>query len=58
LSKTKTAPFVSTPILHQPGFTSMLHAPSSGSNGSLLLAWRTNVNIVSCYVSCNIICVW
>jgi hypothetical protein len=58
LSETKTAPFVSTPILHQLGFTSLLHAPPSGSKGGLLLGWKTDVHIVSCYVSCNIICVW
>jgi exonuclease III len=38
LSETKTAPFVSTPILHQLWFTSLLHAPPSSSKGGLLLA--------------------
>jgi hypothetical protein len=36
----------------------MVHAHPSGSKGGLLLAWRTYVNNVSFYVSCNIICVW
>jgi exonuclease III len=45
LSETKTAPFVSTPILHQLGFTSLLHVPPSGSKGGLLLAWKTDINI-------------
>jgi hypothetical protein len=58
LSETKTAPFVSTPILHQLGFTSLLHAPPFGSKGGLLLAWKTDINIVNCYISCNIISVW
>jgi hypothetical protein len=58
LSKTKASPSVSTPILRKLGFSLMVHAPPSGSKGGLLLAWRTDVNIVSFYVSCNIICVW
>jgi exonuclease III len=37
LSETKTAHFVSTPILHQLGFTLMVHAPPSGSKGDPLL---------------------
>jgi len=57
LSETKALPLVSTPILRQLGFSLMVHAPPSGSKGGLLLAWRTDVNIVSFYVSCNIICV-
>jgi exonuclease III len=56
-SETKALPSVSTPILRQLGFSLMVHAPPSGSKGGLLLTWRTDVNIVSFYVSCNIICV-
>jgi hypothetical protein len=58
LSETKVSPLVSTPILRQLGFSLMTHAPPSGSKGGLLLAWRTDVNIVCFHVSCNIICVW
>jgi hypothetical protein len=58
LFETKTAPFVSTLILHQLRVTLMVHAPPSGSKGGLLLAWKIGINIVSFYVSCNIICVW
>jgi hypothetical protein len=36
----------------------MVHAPPSGSKGGLLLAWKSDINIVSFYVTCNIICVW
>jgi hypothetical protein len=53
----KALPSVSTPILRQLGFSLMVHAPPYGSKGGLLLAWRTYVNIVSFYASCNIICV-
>jgi exonuclease III len=58
LSETKASPSVSTIILRQLGFSLMIHAPPSGSKGGLLLAWPTDVNIVSFYVSCNIIYVW
>jgi len=47
LSETKIAPFVSALILHQLGFTLMVHAPPSSSKGGLLLAWKTDINIVS-----------
>jgi len=57
-SETKASLSVSNPILIQLGFSLMVHAPPSGSKGGLLLAWRTDVNIVSFYVSYNIICVW
>jgi hypothetical protein len=58
LSETKVLPSVSGPILRQLGFSLMAHSPPSVSNGGLLLAWRTDVNIVCFHVSCNIICVW
>jgi len=57
-SETKALPSVSTPILRQLGFSLMVHAHPSSSRGGLLLAWRIDINIVSFYVSCNIICVW
>lgn len=57
LSETKVLPSISTPILRQLRFFLMVHAPPFGSKGGLLFAWRTNVNIVSFYVYCNIICV-
>jgi exonuclease III len=53
LSETKALPSVSTPILRKLDFSLMVHAPPSGSKGGLLLAWRIDVNIVSFYVSCN-----
>jgi exonuclease III len=58
LSETKVLPSVSAPILRQLGFSLMAHSRPSGSKGGLLLAWRTDVNIVCFHVSCNIICVW
>jgi len=36
----------------------MVRAPPFGSKRGLLLAWKTDINIVNFYVSCNIICVW
>jgi len=58
LSETKAAPFVTTPILRQLGYTLMVHAPPAGSQGGLLLAWKPDVNIVTFSVICNTICVW
>ncbi|XP_062165083.1 uncharacterized protein LOC133871673 [Alnus glutinosa] len=58
LSETKAAPFVTAPILHQLRYTLMVHALPSSSQGRLLLAWKPDVNIVTFYVTCNIICVW
>jgi IS1 family transposase len=36
----------------------MIQAPPSGSKGGLLLAWKTDINIASLFVSSNIISVW
>jgi hypothetical protein len=58
LTETKIAPLVANPILYQLGFTLMVQVPPSGTKGSLLLAWKTDVNISSFYVCNNIICIW
>jgi hypothetical protein len=58
LSETKLHPSHATVILNSLGFFMMSHAPPSGSNGGLLLAWHHGVDIecISAYV--NIINVW
>jgi exonuclease III len=58
LTKTKTAPHLAGPILNQLGFVMMIQAPPSCSKEGLLLAWKTDINLVSLFVSSNIISVW
>jgi len=58
LSETKTDPVVASNIMHQLGFPFILQAPPSQSRGGLLLAWNSDVNLTSCFVTNDIICVW
>jgi hypothetical protein len=58
LSETKTAPHIASSILHQHGLTLLVQAPPSNSRGGLLLAWKSDVNLTSFFVSHDINCVW
>jgi hypothetical protein len=58
LSETKTAPDIASSILHQLDFSLLVQAPPSQTRGGLLLAWNSDVNISSFFVSNDMICVW
>jgi len=58
LSETKTDPAVASNIMNQLGFPLILPAPPSQSQGGLLLACNSDVNLSSCFVNNDIICVW
>jgi exonuclease III len=58
LSETKMHPSSATVMLNGLSYFKMAHAPSSGSRGGLLLAWRHGVDIECFSVSVNKINAW
>jgi hypothetical protein len=58
LSETKFDLDIASSIMHQLGFPLLLQALPSQSRGGLLLAWKSDVNLSSCFVTNDILCVW